>query len=187
MNPVTTILGVIILLAVITIFLYNSLVKRRNQAKEAWSGIEVQLKRRYDLIPNLVNTVKGYAKHEKTVFENVTKARTSAMQATGVEDKSKAENMLSGALKSLFAVSENYPDLKASENFMELQRELTDTEDKIMAARRFFNSTVKKLNTALESVPTNIVGKIFKFEKQDFFELEPTEKAAAQKPTEVKF
>ncbi len=187
MEALFLLIGVIVLLLIIFVVLYNSLVKRRNQAKEAWSGIDVQLKRRHDLIPNLVNTVKGYAKHEKSVFENVTKARTSAMQAGSVEDKSKTENMLSGALKSLFAVSENYPDLRANENFLSLQRELTDTEDKIMAARRFYNSTVKKLNTALESVPTNIVGKMFNFEKRDFFELEPSEAAAAQKPTEVKF
>ncbi len=187
MSPLSLLLLLIVVLVVVFVFLYNSLVKNRNHAKEAWSGIEVQLKRRYDLIPNLLNTVKGYAKYEKDVFETVTNARVSAMNAGSVSEKSKTENMLSGALKSLFAVSENYPDLKADKSFLNLQQELSDTEDKIMAARRFYNSTVKTLNIALESVPTNIVGKMFGFEKRDFFELESGEKEAVQKPVDVKF
>jgi LemA protein len=187
MGTPTIIIIVLVALVLLFVMLYNSLVKTRNQAKEAWSGIDVQLKRRYDLIPNLLNTVKGYAEYEKDVFESVTKARVSAMSATGVADKSQAESGLTGALKSLFAVAENYPELKADKSFLNLQQELSDTEDKIMAARRFYNSTVKKLNTALESVPTNVVGKMFGFEKREFFELEGAEKEAAKNPVEVKF
>lgn len=167
--------------------LYNSLVRKKNEAEESWSGIEVQLKRRYDLIPNLVSTVQGYATHEKELLENVTKARTEAMNAQGIEEKGKAENVLSGALKSLFAVAENYPDLKANQNFMQLQQELSDTEDKISAARRFYNSTVKSLNTAIESVPTNIIAGMFGFKKREFFELDAEEQEAANKAPDVNF
>lgn len=151
---------------------YNSLVRRRNQAQEAWSDIDVQLKRRYNLIPNIVETVKGYASHEKTAFENVTKARSEAMGAKTPAEHAKAENMLAATLKTLFAVSEAYPDLKANANFLELQRELADTENKIQAARRFYNGNVRDYNTAIESVPTNIVAGAFGFKKQEYFELE---------------
>ena len=151
---------------------YNSLIQQRNQVKEAWSDIEVQLKRRHNLIPNVVSTVKGYATHERETLDSVTQARTSAQNAKTPEEHAKAENMLTSTLKTLFAVSENYPDLKANANFLELQRELSDTEDKIQAARRFYNTTVKDINTKIESVPSNIIANMFGFKKEEFFELE---------------
>lgn len=163
---------------------YNGLVRKKNRGKEAWSDIDVQLKRRYNLIPNLVETVKGYATHERELFQKVTQARARAMGAQGPKDKAQAENMLSRTLKSLFAVSENYPELKASQNFLELQKELRDTEDKIQAARRFYNSNVRDLNIKIESVPSNIVAKIFNFKKMELFELE---EAAAKETPKVKF
>jgi len=163
---------------------YNSLVKKKNRVKEAWADIDVQLKRRYDLIPNLVETVKGYAAHERELFEKVTAARAEAMSAQGVGDKAKAENILSGALKTLFAVSENYPDLKASQNFLELQRELRDAEDKIQAARRFYNANVRDLNIQIESFPSNLVAATFKFKKMELFELE---EAGAREAPRVQF
>ncbi len=181
-----------IIIAIAAIFLiwgvalYNRFVSLINRAKEAWSDIDVQLKRRYDLIPNLVSTVKGYATHENQAFEKVTQARAAAMGASSLADKSKSENMLSGALKSLFAVSEAYPDLKANQNFLELQRELSDTENKIQASRRFYNGNVRDLNTGVESFPGNIIANIFKFAKMEFFELEGGEEVA-RKPVEVKF
>src|SRR6266404_7319422 len=159
---------ILIVLALWVVLAYNGLVRTRNQAQEAWADIEVQLKRRYDLIPNLVETVKGYAAHEKTVFEDVTKARSQAMQATGTA-KAGAENVLSGALKSLFAVAENYPQLKANENFSKLQDELTDTEDKIQAARRFYNGSVRDYNISLQSFPTNLIAQNFGFTSREFF------------------
>lgn len=171
----TPLIIILIVLAVIVggvILAYNGLVKLRQRVKEAWSDIDVQLKRRYDLIPNLVDTVKGYAKHEKEVFENVTKARNQAMNAGTLDEQADAENQLSGALKSLFAVSEDYPDLKANENFLELQRELTDTENKIQASRRFYNNTVMSLNTKVETFPSNIIANAFGFHKEDYFEIE---------------
>ena len=170
-------IGGIILLAVLwIIFTYNSLVSLRNRAKEAWSDIDVQLKRRYDLIPNLVETVKGYATHERELLEKVTQARAAAMNAQTVEEHSKAENMLSSTLKSLFAVTENYPDLKAAGNFLELQRELRDTEDKIQASRRFYNGNVRDMSIKIETFPANIVASLFGFKKMDFFEIEGGEK-----------
>ena len=174
----------IIILAVIIVGVlwlisdYNGLVKLKNRAKEAWSDISVQLKRRYDLIPNLVETVKGYATHEKELFEKVTQARSNAMSAQGVKEKAGAENMLSDTLKSLFAVSENYPDLKASVNFLELQRELTDTEDKIQASRRFYNTNVRDLNIKIESFPTNTIASMFGFKQMELFEAQGAEKEA---------
>ncbi len=162
------ILGVLILWM---IFIYNRLVTLKNRAKEAWADIDVQLKRRYNLIPNLVETVKGYAAHERELFEKVAEARTRAISAKTVEEHSQAENALSQTLKSLFAVSENYPELKASENFLELQKELRDTEDKIQAARRFYNTNVRDLNIKIESFPANIVAKTFNFKKMELFEL----------------
>lgn len=173
MNPVLWI--VIIAVALVVFWLvatYNRFVALKNRAEEGWSDIDVQLKRRYDLIPNLVATVKGYAKHEETVFAKVTEARARAMGAQSVHDKADAENMLTGALKSLFAVAEAYPDLKASANFAKLQDELADTENKIQAARRFYNSLVRDLNTLLETFPSNLVGNMFKFTKREFFEIE---------------
>jgi LemA protein len=171
-------------LVVIVASVYNRFVRLKTRVKEAWSDIEVQLKRRYDLIPNLVETVKGFAEHEKEVLQSVTEARTKAMGAQNVEDHAEAENMLSGALKSLFAVSESYPDLKTNENFLELQRELTDTEDKIQSARRFYNTNVRDLNISAESFPSNIIASIFKFRKEKFFELE---EEAAREPVKVDF
>ncbi len=163
---------------------YNSLVRLRTQTNEAWSDIDVQLKRRYDLIPNLIETVKGYASHEKQIFENVTQARSAAMNATTPVAKGQAENMLSGALKSLFAVAENYPNLRASENFAKLQDELSDTENKIQAARRFYNGNVRDLNIKIDMFPTNLVAGLFGFVKKEFFQLE---QEAAKEPVAVKF
>lgn len=178
------ILGVIVVVIAIIIGLYNKLIKLRNRVQESWSDIDVQLKRRYDLIPNLIETVKGYAAHEASVFENVTKARSQAMQAQGLQEKAKAENMLSETLKSLFAVSENYPQLKASENFLKLQDELSDTENKIQASRRFYNSNVLAFNNALEVIPTNIIGSMMGFKKKEFFKVENEQEREAPK---VKF
>jgi len=163
---------------------YNGLIKLKNRTKEAWADIDVQLKRRYDLIPNLLETVKGYAAHEKGLFEKVTEARSKAMGAQAIADKGQAENALSQTLKSLFAVAENYPDLKASTNFLELQRDLRDTEDKIQAARRFYNGNVRDLNTKIESFPTNLVAPTFGFQKAEFFEIGEAEEKEAPK---VKF
>lgn len=184
MTTAYIILGVIVLLIIVFIGIYNSLVRRKNQAEEAWSDIEVQMKRRYDLIPNVVETVKGYAAHEKGVFEEVTLARTRAMGATTAPDKAKAENVLSNTLKTLFAVAENYPDLKANANFLDLQRELADTENKIQSARRFYNSVIREYNTSTQSFPTNIIASMFGFSKKDFFDLDNPEEA---KPVQVKF
>lgn len=178
------ILAILILLVLWIIFTYNRLITLRNRAKEAWSDIDVQLKRRYDLIPNLVETVKGYAAHERELFENVTEARSRAMGAKTMKERSEAENTLSATLKTLFAVSENYPQLRASENFLELQRELRDTEDKVQAARRFYNGNVRDINIKIESFPANIVASLFKFDKIEFFEIE---EPAAREPVKVNF
>jgi LemA protein len=171
----------IILLAIVAIILwfiavYNGLIRLKNRTDEAWSDIDVQLKRRYDLIPNLVNTVKGYATHEQELFEKVTQARAQAMQATSPEAKGRAENMLSGTLKSLFAVAENYPTLRASENFAKLQDELSDTENKIQAARRFYNGNVRDFNTKIQIFPNNLVAGMLSFKKREFFEADESEK-----------
>ena len=174
------IIGVIAVIVVWIIIAFNSLVVLKNRAKEAWSDIDVQLKRRYDLIPNLVETVKGYATHERELFEKVTKARASAMSAQGAKEKAGAENMLSDTLKSLFAVSENYPDLKASTNFLELQRELSDTEDKIQAARRFYNTNVRDLSIKIETFPTNIIASSFGFKQMELLEAAGAEKEAVK-------
>ena len=186
----TTAIVLLVVLALIIVWVisaFNRLVRYTNQAKEAWADIQVQLKRRYDLIPNLVETVKGYAAHESSAFENVTKARAVAMGAGATPSaQAQAENQLSGALKSLFAVSEAYPDLKANQNFLQLQRELGDTEDKIQAARRFYNSTVMALNTSIQSFPDNIIASTFGFAPMDLFELGPSD-AAAVEPVKVRF
>jgi len=181
------IFAVLVVVLLWVVFAYNSLIRLSNRVAEAWSDIEVQLKRRYDLIPNLVSTVKGYATHEASTFEKVTDARAKAISAGSgtMADKAAAENMLTGALKSLFAVSEAYPDLKANQNFLELQRELTDTEDKIQAARRFYNTMVRDMNTRIQSFPGNIIAGIFHFATKEFFDLPDAD--AAQKPVEVKF
>ena len=177
------VLGVVVLWV---IYAFNRFVSLRNHSEEAWADIEVQLKRRYDLIPNLVNTVKGYATHESSAFENVTKARSMAMGAQGpTKAHAEAENMLSGALKSIFAISEAYPDLKANQNFLALQGELSDTENKIQAARRFYNTNVRDLNIAVQKFPSNLIANAFKFFPKEFFDL--AEGDVAQKPVEVKF
>jgi LemA protein len=186
MSIILIILIVVAVLIIWIIGLYNHFVKLVNRTKEAWADIDVQLKRRYDLIPNLVNTVKGYATHEAGTFEKVTQARSMAMNAQGAHDKAEAENMLTGALKSLFAVSEAYPDLKANTNFLELQRELSDTENKIQAARRFYNGNVRDLNIARQSFPNNVIVKMFNFETMELFELADNEQEARNAP-EVKF
>ncbi len=179
----------ILLVVVVAVLLwgvavYNGLVTLKNRVDEAWSDIDVQLKRRYDLIPNLVNTVKGYATHERELFEKVTQARTQAMGAQNPAAKAEAENMLSGTLKSLFAVSENYPELKANQNFLELQRELTDTEDKIQASRRFYNGNVRDFNIKIEVFPDTLVAKMLNYTKREFFEIE---NAAEKEPVKVQF
>ena len=181
------ILIVVATIVIVAVFMYNRLVGMRNRKEEAWSDIEVQLKRRYDLIPNLVNTVKGYAKHEQETLSKVTQMRAQALNSQSTGDRAQAENMLSEALKSLFAVSENYPDLKANENFIELQKEITDTENKIQAARRFFNATVQDLNTSIQVFPQNLIAGSFKFKEEEFFELDEDEKEKAEDPVEVKF
>jgi LemA protein len=184
MALISWIILIVIVVAVLwIIMIFNGLVTLKNRAKEAWADIDVQLKRRYDLIPNLVETVKGYAAHESQLFEKVTQARAAAMSATGLKDKGDAENALSGTLKSLFAVAENYPDLKASTNFLELQRELTDTEDKIQAARRFYNTNVRDLNIKIESFPANLIANSFGFKEMELFETAEAEK----EPVAVKF
>lgn len=175
------IIGVIAVVVLWLVGTFNRLVTLKNRTQEAWSDIDVQLKRRHDLIPNLIETVKGYAAQEKGVFENVTKARAAAMGAQGVDARAKAEDTLSGTLKSLFAVAENYPQLRSSENFGKLQDELSDTENKIQASRRFYNGNVRDFNTSLETFPTNIIGSMFKFMKREFFQIEnEAEKAVPQ-------
>lgn len=169
-------LVLIVVVAFWIIATYNRLVTLKNRSQEGWSDIDVQLKRRYDLIPNLVETVKGYAAHEAKVFTDVTEARAKAMNAQSVADKQQAENALSQTLKNLFAVAESYPELKASVNFAKLQDELSDTENKIQAARRFYNGLVRDLNTSLETFPSNLIGSLFGFAKREFFEADESEK-----------
>ena len=188
MIPFIIIAVVVVLLVIVGAVIYNSLVTLNVRAQEAWSDITVQLKRRYDLIPNLVKTVQGYAKHESGVLENVTKARSQAMNATGVEETAKADNMLQDTLKSLFAVSEAYPDLKASQNFQDLQAELVDTEDKIQAARRFYNGVVRDFNTRRTVFPINMLAGLFGFRSdKQFFELDEAQTAAVAEPVNVNF
>lgn len=180
----------VVAVVILVIFLwatYNGLVTLNNRVEEAWSDITVQLKRRLDLIPNLVESVKGYAGHEKEVFQKVTEARANALNAQGVKETAETENMFEGALKSLFAVSEAYPQLRATENFQQLQAELVDTEDKIQASRRFYNGGVRDLNTKIELFPNNLFAGMFGFKQKEFFELEAAEMATAEKPVSVKF
>jgi LemA protein len=178
-------IAILIILVLWFVFSYNGFVTFVNRAKEAWADIDVQLKRRYDLIPNLINTVKGYATHESATFDKVSQARSMAMQAGTPAQKGEAENMLSGTLKSLFAISEAYPELKANTNFLQLQSELSDTENKIQAARRFYNGNVRELNTKIGMFPGSIIANIFHFARMDFFQLE--EGSAQREPVEVKF
>jgi len=186
MTPLYILLGLAALAIIVVIGIYNSLVTLQQRVKEGWSDIDVQLKRRYDLIPNLIETVKGYAKHEQETFDRVIKARNSAMGAHGAKEQGKAENMLEGALKSIFALAESYPDLKANQNFAKLQEELSDTENKIQASRRFFNGMVRDFNTKIEVFPNNVIVGFFgkKFGKQDFFEIE---EAGQRENVAVKF
>lgn len=181
------ILGVLVVLAGVLIGMYNSLVRANVRVEEAWSDITVQLKRRYDLIPNLVNTVKGYATHEKGVFEKVTEARANALNAQGVTETAEADNQFQAALKSLFAVSEAYPDLKANQNFQQLQADLVDTEDKIQAARRFYNGSARDLNIKIQTFPTNIFAGMLGFKRREFFEVGEAEQAAVNAPVNVQF
>ncbi|MFH1457475.1 MAG: LemA family protein [Patescibacteria group bacterium] len=178
------ILGIIVIVVLWLAGVYNALVRLNNKTKEAWSDIDVQLKRRHDLIPNLVETVKGYAKHEKAVFTQVTDARANAISAKNPTESAQAENALTGALKSLFAVAENYPELKASQNFQELQKQLEETENKIEASRRFYNANVRDFNTKIETFPTNMVAGMFKFKRYDFYEVAD---AKEKENVEVKF
>jgi LemA protein len=179
------VLGVVVVVTLWLVAIYNGFIRLITRAEEAWADIDVQLKRRYDLIPNLIETVKGYASHEAGTLQRVTEARTSAMNATGVKEKGEAENMLSGTLKSIFALSENYPDLKANQNFLELQKELSDTENKIQAARRFYNTNVRDLSIAIKTFPKSLVAGWFNFTPKEFFALE--EGSEEREPVEVKF
>lgn len=181
MGALTILLIIIAVIAVMAIGIYNSLIQLRNRCENSWAQVDVQLKRRYDLIPNLVETVKGYASHEKEVFQKVTEARTSAMNAGTVKDQGMAENQLSGALKSLFAVAESYPDLKANQNFLMLQEELAGTESKIAYARQFYNDTVMKFNTKQQVFPANIIAGMFGFKEREYFEIEEPEAREAVK------
>ncbi len=179
------VIGIVAIVIIFAIATYNSLVGVRQRLRNAWSQIDVQLKRRYDLIPNLVNTVKGYASHEKETLENVTKARNMAMQATDVNEKAGAENMLTGALKSLFAVSENYPELKADANFRQLQNELSNTEGQIASARQSYNDTVMRYNTAIQKFPTVLIAGMLGFQKENYFNLD--EEPASREAVRVEF
>jgi LemA protein len=171
---------IVVALAGYILLVYNSLIRQRNQVREAWSDIDIQLKRRYNLIPNLVETVKAYAKHEREAFDSVTQARAQALSATSLPAHAQAENELTATLKTLFAVAENYPDLKANANFLELQRELADTENKIQAARRFYNTTVRDYNTTTESFPATLIASSFGFKQEEYFQLD--EEAARSVP-----
>ena len=176
-------IGIIVVIGIVLAMMYNGLVQLRVRSDSAWSDIDVQLKRRHDLIPNLVETVKGYAAHEKGTFENIAKFRSMAMQATGPADKAAAENQLTGALKSLFAVAENYPQLQASQEFTQLQNSLNEIEDAIQNARRYYNAVVRDLNTKIQSFPTNVLAGMFGFQQKQFFETA----AADREPVAVKF
>ena len=180
-------IAAVVVIGLYIIATYNWLVKCNQQVKEAWSTIDTQLKRRYDLIPNLIETVKGYTKHEKSTLENIVKARNSAINVNNVQAKGEAENILSGALKSVFALSESYPDLKANENFKELQKALAETENKIQVSRQIYNAMVLALNTKVETFPSNLIAKKFNFKKADFFKMTDDESAKAQNAPKVKF
>jgi len=185
MSILYIVLAIVVALILFLVFKYNGFITLRTRTQEAWADIDVQLKRRYDLIPNLVSTVKGYATHESSAFEKVSEARSRAMQAGTPAEKGEAENMLSGTLKSLFAISEAYPELKANTNFLQLQSELSDTENKIQASRRFYNGNVRDLNTAIDMFPGNVIASMFKFTKMDFFQLENG--SIEKEPVAVKF
>ena len=185
MSTLYIVLGIVVALILFLVYKYNFFVTLKTRSQEAWADIDVQLKRRYDLIPNLINTVKGYATHEAGTFEKVTEARARAMQAGTTAEKGEAENILSGTLKSLFAISEAYPDLKANTNFIQLQNELSDTENKIMASRRFYNGNIRDFNTGVQMFPGNIIAGMFKFTLLEFFELE--QDSIEKEPVKVSF
>ena len=187
-NVMWIVIAIAVLAALYAVMAFNSLVRGRNRATEGWSDIETHLKRRHDLIPNLVETVKGYAAHESSTLERVVQARNLAMgQSGGSEKHTAAENALSQTLKSIFALSESYPDLKASQNFVELQKEITDTEDKIQASRRFYNTMVLSFNNLTQTFPSNLIAGMFRFKKFAFFALDESEQAAASQPVQVQF
>jgi LemA protein len=189
MDPITILIATVVIIGGGYVMLHNGLVSARQKVQEAWSGIDVQLKRRYDLVPNLINTVKGYAAHERQTLESVTNARANAIAVPEgkVAEQAKAENMLSGTLKSIFALAENYPDLKANENFLDLQNQLTETEDQISSARRIYNGNVTNMNVKVESFPSNLVAKKHGFTKEEFFELDESEKEVVKKTPKVQF
>jgi len=187
MSSIIVVIVIVLLIVGIAVAIYNGLVSANQRVNEAWSDITVQLKRRYDLIPNLVNTVKGYAAHETSVFEKVTETRANALNAQGVAQTAEADNQFQGALKSLFAVSENYPDLKANQNFLELQAELVDTEDKIQAARRFYNGSARDLNIRIQKFPANIFANALGFTQREYYGIDANEEVAVQKPVDVNF
>jgi LemA protein len=189
MDYIFLIIAAVVVIGGAYVFFYNRFIVARQKVKEAWSGIDVQLKRRYDLIPNLINTVKGYAKHEQQTLENLTKARSAAMAIPrgDVAQQAEAENILSGTLKSLFALAENYPDLKASQNFLDLQNQLTETEDQISSARRIYNRNVAHMNTLIESFPSNIVARNHGFSLESFFELDKSEQERVKEVPKVTF
>jgi LemA protein len=180
---VIVLVAVAVMLLLYVVVTYNGLVRARNRVENAWAQIDVQLRRRYDLIPNLVETVKGYATHERETFQRVTEARTAAINASGVGEQAQAESMITGALKSLFAVAEAYPDLEANENFLELQEELSGTEGRIAYARQFYNDSVLRLNTKIETFPTNVIANAFHFEQREYFEADDTSRG----PVSVQF
>lgn len=177
----------VVVIVILLIFLYNSLIKLKIRVDEAWSDITVQLKRRFDLIPNLVNSVKGYAKHEAETLEKIAKERSSVVNGGSIKETAAADNMLTGALKSVFAVAESNPDLKANQNFLQLQEELTDTEDKVQAARRFYNGSVRDLNTKIQTVPYNFFAGLFGFKTREFYEVDGAQSEAVKEPTKVNF
>ena len=186
-NPFYVVIGLALFLVLYFVYVFNDLIRKRERVKEASSSIEVMLKMRADLVPNLVEVVKGYASHEKEVLEKVTEARTKILEAKTVKEGLEADNMLTSALKTLFAVAENYPDLKANQNFLELQRQLTDVEDKIQASRRFYNAVVQEYNSSLKIFPNFIIASMFGFKEEEYFEVTQEEKELIQKPPEVKF
>lgn len=183
----TIVIIILVVLVLLCVYYFNALTARANQASEAWSDIQIQMKRRYNIIPNLIETVKGYAKHEASTLDNVVKARNAAIDGGTLHDQAMKENVISQALKSVFALSESYPELKANENFLHLQNELVDVEDKLQASRRFYNANVRDLNIMIEQFPSNIMANLFKFGKREFFELDEAEADAASKTPEVKF
>ena len=187
MTALWIVLGVIVLLLLIGVFIYNKFVSQRQGIKDAFANIDTELRRRYDLIPNLVETVKGYASHERETFERVTQARAAAQAAQGPAEQAQAENMLTAALRQLFAVAEAYPQLQAAENFQALQGELANTEDRIQASRRFYNENVREYNERVQSVPSNIVAGMFNFELEEYFEIEEGERATVAQPPQVNF